>query len=52
MLEQGKSVRSPLSEREAAAETKCDQLTAAPIPQPPCTAWAKEVEKNRSKVEQ
>ena len=35
MLEQGKSVRSPPPEEEGAAETTCDELTAAPIPCPP-----------------
>jgi len=32
MLEQGKSVRSPLAEEEGAAETACEELTAIPIP--------------------
>jgi len=35
MLEQGKSVRSPPPEEEGAAETTCDELTAAPIAHPP-----------------
>jgi len=34
-LEQGKSVRSPAPEEEGAAETKCGELTIAPIPHPP-----------------
>ena len=34
-LEQGKSVRSPPSEEEGAAEIMCDELTATPIPHPP-----------------
>jgi len=35
MLKQGKSVRSPPPEEEGAAETMCDELTAASIPSPP-----------------
>jgi len=35
MLELGQSVRSPPPEEEGAAETTCDELTAAPIPRPP-----------------
>jgi len=31
MLDQGRSVRSPLPEEEGAAEKKCDELTATPI---------------------
>ena len=34
MLEQGKSVRSPLPEEEGAAETMWDELTTTPIPIP------------------
>ena len=36
MLEQGKSVRSPLSEKKGAAETTHDELTTTPIPSPLC----------------
>jgi len=35
MLEQGQSVRSLPPEEEAAAETRCDELTVTPIPHPP-----------------
>jgi len=35
MLKQGQSVRSPPPEEEGAAETACDELTAATIPHPP-----------------
>ena len=38
MLEQGKSVRSPPSEEEGAAETMWDELTATPVPAPCATA--------------
>jgi len=31
MLEQGKSVRSPLPEEEGVAQTTCDELTTTPI---------------------
>jgi len=35
MPEQGQSVRSPPPEEEGAAETRCDELTATPIPHRP-----------------
>ena len=35
MLEQGKRVRSLPPEEEAAAEIRCDELTATPVPCPP-----------------
>lgn len=38
MLEQGKSVRSPPLEEEAAA-AMCDELTSAPILSPACHMW-------------
>jgi len=34
-MEQRKSVRSPLPEKEGEAETMCDELTTIPIPHPP-----------------
>ena len=34
-LEQGQSQRSPPPQEEGAAETRCDELTATPIPHPP-----------------
>jgi len=37
MLEQGKSVRSPLPEEEGAAETMCDELTITCFPRPPAS---------------
>ena len=49
-LEQGKSVRSPPSEEEGAAETTCDELTATSIPHPPCAAQGEEVEKSGMKL--
>jgi len=50
MLEQGQSVRSPPPEEEGAAETACDELTAAPIPRPPAPLGGKRWG-NRSEVE-
>jgi len=35
MLEQWQNVRSPPPEEDGVAETTCDELTTAPIPQPP-----------------
>ena len=35
MLEQWKSVRSPPTQEEGAAEATCDELTATSIPCPP-----------------
>lgn len=46
-LEQAKRVRSPPPEEEGAAETKCDELTAAPFP---CTAQAGGIREFRRKV--
>lgn len=48
MLEQVKSVRSPSSEEEGAAEKTCDELTVAPISHSP---ESDEVEKIGSEVE-
>ena len=39
-LEQGQSVRSPPPEEEGAAETTCDELTAAPCPHSPSSCDA------------
>ena len=50
MLEQGKSVRSPPPEEEEAAETKCDELTATPIPHPPVPLRGEEVEESGAKL--
>jgi len=44
-LEQGQSVRGPLSEEEGAAETTCGELTITPIPHPPAPLDGKELEK-------
>ena len=35
MLEQGQSVRRPPPQKEGAAETTCDELTATPVPHLP-----------------
>ena len=35
MLEQGKSVMSPVPEEDEVAEIICDELTINPIPRPP-----------------
>jgi len=50
MLEQGQSVRSPPPEEEEAAETRCDELTATPIPCSPALLGGRS-ERNRSEVE-
>jgi len=50
MLEQGKSVRSPLHEEQGVADTTRDELTAIPIPHPPAPL-EEEVEKIGSEVE-
>jgi len=50
MLEQGQSVRSPPPEEEGAAETKCDELTATPIPHPLALPVGRQ-ERNGSEVE-
>lgn len=36
LLEQWKSVRSPLAEEEGAERTPCDEVTRAPFPSPLC----------------
>jgi len=33
-LEQGKKLRNPPPEEEGAVETRCDELTATPVPHP------------------
>jgi len=35
------SVRSPPPEEEGAAEKKCDELIAAPLPHPPVLLWGR-----------
>ena len=50
MLEQEKSVRSPPPAEEGAAQTTCDELTAAPNPHAPA-ALAGRRERNGSEVE-
>ena len=32
-------------QEEGVAETTCDELTAVPLPHPPCANWGKEVER-------
>ena len=49
-LEPGKGLRSPPAEGQGAAETTCDELTAAPIPCPPVLLGGR-MERNRSEVE-
>jgi len=49
-LEHGKSVRSPPSEEEGAAETTCDELTVTPILRPPVLLERRR-ERNGSEVE-
>lgn len=44
--EQGKTVRSPSPEEKGAAETKCNELTRAPIP----LYWQKELENSGGKL--
>lgn len=50
MLEQGKSLRSPLPEDEGAAETMCVELTITAIPFPCVAVEGKEVENSGIKL--
>jgi len=50
VLEQGRSVKSPLPEEEGAVQTTCDELTTAPISHPLVLLGREETENSGVKL--